>query len=219
MKSSRKEAFYDDLVFQVFEEVYEPAEDTFLTADYLAQNVKETDTVLDMGTGCGILAITAAKKATKVIATDLNPHAVECTRFNAEANNVSNKVDVRLGDLFDSIQETERFDLIVFNAPYLPSELHEEETWLGRAWAGGKNGRQLIDKFVNEAPLYLRQDGRILLTQSTLTNIDGTILKFSEEGFQASVVAEKKFPFETIAVIYAKAFISRKQKRQDLVRN
>jgi release factor glutamine methyltransferase len=211
MKFSRKQAFYDNLVFQIFEEVYEPAEDTFLMADYLAKVVKETDTVLDVGTGCGILAIVAAKKALKVVATDLNPHAVECARLNIETNNVSGKVDVRLGDLLKPILKTEKFDLIVFNAPYLPSEPDEEKAWLSRAWAGGTSGRQLIDKFIDEASHYLKENGRILLAQSTLANVDETISRFSRAGSEASVVAEKKFLFETIVVVEAKAFISRKQ--------
>jgi release factor glutamine methyltransferase len=211
MKSSRKRAFYDDLVFEIFEEVYEPAEDTFLLADYLAQVVKETDTILDMGTGCGLLAVIAAKKALKVVATDLNPHAIECARLNIETNNVSSKVDVRLGDFFERIPKIEKFDLIVFNAPYLPSELDEEKTWAGRAWAGGPIGRQIIDKFIDEAPQHLKENGRILLAQSTLAKVEKTITKFSRAGFEASVVAEKKFPFETIVVVEAKAFISRKQ--------
>lgn len=211
MKSSRKQAFYGNLVFQIFEEVYEPAEDTFLLADYLAQAVEETDAVLDVGTGCGILAVLAARKAQKVVATDLNPYAVECARLNAVTNDVSDSVDVRLGDLFDPIQKTERFDLIVFNAPYLPSEPHEKETWIGRAWAGGPTGRQVIDRFIDEAPHHLRENGRVLLAQSTLANVDETIARFARAGFGASIVAEKKFPFETILVVQVKAFISRKQ--------
>ena len=211
MKSLRKQAFYDNLVFEVFEEVYEPAEDTFLLADYLAQVVEETDTVLDMGTGCGILAVIAAMKALKVVATDLNPHAVECARLNIKTNNVSGKVDVRQGDLFKPLQKTEKFDLIIFNAPYLPSEPHEEKTWKGRAWAGGQSGREVIDRFIDEAPQYLKDGGRILLAQSTLASIEKTVTKFSKAGSEASVVAEKKFPFETIVIVQAKAFISRKQ--------
>ena len=95
MKSLRKQVFYDDFTFQVFKDVYEPAEDTFLVANCLVQIVKEGDMLLDIGTGCGILAIIAAKKAKKLIATDLNPHAVKCARLNAKNNGVSQKVEVR----------------------------------------------------------------------------------------------------------------------------
>jgi release factor glutamine methyltransferase len=135
-----------------------------------------------------------------------------------ETNSVLGKVDVRLGDLFGPILKTEKFDLIVFNAPYLPSEPSEEKTWIERAWAGGHKGRQIIDKFIDEAPQYLKENGRILLAQSTLSNIEKTITKFSRASLEAVVVAEKKFPFETIVVVEAKAFISRKQQRMSLVK-
>jgi len=195
--------FYDDLTFQVFEDVYEPAEDTFLVADSLAQIVREGDTLLDLGTGCGILAIIAARKAKKVIATDVNPHAVKCARLNAKINGVAHKIDVRLGDLFQPIQKAERFDVILFNAPYLPSSQREQRTWMGRSWAGGPTGRQLIDRFFIEAPNYLKRNGKILLVQSSLAKIDETLVKLREAGLEAQVIAEKKVFFETIVVIRA----------------
>jgi len=203
MRSLRKRVFYDDLTFQVFEDVYEPAEDTFLVANSLAQIVKEADTLLDIGTGCGILAIIAARKAKKVIATDVNPHAVKCARLNAKINGVAHKINVRLGDLFQSIKKAERFDVILFNAPYLPSSQCEQRTWIGRSWAGGPTGRQLIDRFIIEAPNYLKRNGKVLLVQSSLANIDGTLKKLREAGLEAQVVAEKKVSFETIVVIRA----------------
>jgi release factor glutamine methyltransferase len=207
MKSSKKQVHYDGIVLQVAEDVYEPAEDSFLAADYLAQVVKEGDIVLDVGTGCGILAVVAARKAENVVATDINPHAVKCAKLNATTNRVNNKMDVRLGDLFKPIRKTEKFNLIVFNAPYLPTALSEQKTRVGRAWSGGPDGRQLIDRFVHEVPQYLARNGRILLVQSSLANIDGTLKAFSEKGLEARVVAEKKFAFETIVVVEAKAFI------------
>ena len=136
MKSSRKTVFYADLCFEVFEEVYEPAEDTFLIADKFDRAISEGDTVLDMGTGCGILAVIASKKARRVVATDLNPNAVECAKHNAKVNRAASKIEVRLGDLFGPILKTEKFDVILFNAPYLPSKPEEEKTWTDRAWAG-----------------------------------------------------------------------------------
>jgi len=207
MKSLRKQAFYDDLFFQVFEDVYEPAEDTFLLADSLVQIVKEGDTLLDVGTGCGILAIIAAKKAKLVIATDVSPHAVKCAQLNAKLNGVSGRMEVRSGDLFQPIHKTERFDLIIFNAPYLPTSQREQRTWIGRSWAGGPTGRQIIDRFIIEAPHYLKRKGKILLVQSSLANIEETLDKFWKANLKAQVVAEKKVAFETIVVIQAKAFI------------
>lgn len=189
-------------VFLVDEKVYEPAEDTFLLAENL--KVEEKEVVLDIGTGCGILAVLAAKKAKKVVATDINPHAIKCAKKNAKMNGVENKIEFRLGDLLQPIRPNETFSLILFNAPYLPSEPYEERSWIGRAWAGGPNGRKVIDDFINNAPEFLTVDGRILLVQSSLSDIDKTLEMFDEMGLKAKVVAEVKFPFERIALIEAK---------------
>ncbi len=51
---------------------------------------------------------------------------------------------------------------------------------LVRAWAGGVNGRQVIDRFISQAPLHLNAYGRILLMQSTLADVEETIRKFEE---------------------------------------
>ena len=203
MKSLGKTIFYADLSFEVSEEVYKPAEDTFLIADKLDQVIDAGDTVLDIGTGCGILAVIAAKKASKVVATDINPHAVECAKRNANTNRTGNKVEVRLGDLFEPVSRTEKFDVIVFNAPYLPSIPSEHKMWISRAWAGGSSGRKAIDRFIAKAPTYLKEKGRILLVQSTLSNSKETLRKFNGMGLGSKVVAEKKVAFETIVVIQA----------------
>jgi len=202
MKSSRKKIFFNDHAFYVSRDVYEPAEDTFLLAENLS--VDENDVVLDLGTACGILGILAAKKAKMVVATDLNPHAVYCAKINAKLSRVEDKMDIRLGDLFQPIKQDERFSLILFNAPYLPSSRDEEKTWIERAWAGGPTGRQLIDRFISEAPRYLSENGRILLVQSSLSNINETLQKLTELGLKARIFAEKKVMFETIALIEAR---------------
>lgn len=203
MNSPRKHVVYDDLKFEIWEDVYEPAEDTFLIADALKQVAQPWNAVLDIGTGCGILAIIAAKKTDKVVAVDANPHAVACARRNAENNNVAPRVDVRQGSLFQPVRKTEKFDVIVFNAPYLPSSPEEGKTWLERAWAGGPKGRRLIDQFIAKASEYLKKEGKLLLVQSSLADIDKTLEMLYERGFQATVIAERKEPFEKIVVLRA----------------
>jgi len=201
MKPSRKKIFFNNYAFYVSKDVYEPAEDTFLLAENLS--VDENDVVLDMGTGCGIIGILAAEKAREVVATDLNPLAVDCAKMNAKLSKAADKMDIRLGDLFQPIKHNERFSLILFNAPYLPSNPDEEKTWIGRAWAGGPTGRQLIDRFIAETPRYLREKGRILLVQSSLSNINKTLHKFRQAGLKTRILAEKKAMFETIVLIEA----------------
>jgi release factor glutamine methyltransferase len=203
MESSKKQVFYDDLVFQVFDQVYEPAEDSFLAADSLNQVIKKRDFVLDIGTGCGMLAIIAAKTAQRVIATDINPYAVKCAKLNAENNHVESKIEVRLGDLFKPIRKNEKFNVNIFNAPYLPSCKREQETYIGRAWAGGRTGRRIIDQFIVETPRYLKRDGRILLVQSSLTKIGETLRKLQEVNLKPKILAEQKVAFETIVAIQA----------------
>ena len=200
MKSVRK-IFFKDCTFLIDENVYAPAEDTFLLAENL--RVYEGGFVLDMGTGCGILAVLAAEKADEVLAIDINPYAIRCAKKNAEINRVADKVEFLLGDLFEPIKPKGIFDLIIFNAPYLPSEIGEEKNWIGKAWAGGKTGRKVIDRFISGAPNFLRRNGRIMLVQSSLSNVDESLDAFNKLGLNAKVIAETKVPFEKIVLIEA----------------
>jgi len=197
-----KKAHFGDHVFLVDEHVYEPAEDTFLIAENLG--VIEDDTVLDMGTGCGILAVLVAEKAESVVAVDVNPYAIQCADRNAENSGVKDKIEFRRGNLFQTIKQNERFSLILFNAPYLPSEPDEEKTWIGKAWAGGRNGRKTVDRFIRDAPKFLARGGRIQLVQSSLSDVNRTTEMFEESGLRASVAAQVKVAFESIVLVEAK---------------
>lgn len=204
MPSAVKRVHFGNYVFNVWENVYEPAEDSFLFAENL--NVEKNEQVLDVGTGCGMLGILAAEKAGSVVAVDLNPYAVGCAKENASLNNLRSKIAFIQTDLFTALNANARFDLILFNAPYLPAPESEAESWIGRAWAGGANGRQVIDRFLFQAPLHLKANGRILLMQSTLANVEETLRRLGEFNLQERVKAERKLPFfETLTLIEAKA--------------
>ena len=202
MHSPSKKVYFRDYVFHVYENVYEPAEDSFLFVENLA--VKKGEAVLDMGTGCGILGIIAADKAAKVVMVDVNPYAVRCAKENAKLNGVLEKICFLQGDLFAPMRTEEKFDSILFNAPYLPSKPSEDESWLRRAWAGGVAGRQVIDRFICQAPEYLKENGCMLLMQSTLSNVNETLRRFRKSGLGTSVVVKRALPFfETIVLIKA----------------
>ena len=201
MSSPNASLYFRRLSLRVSKDVYYPAEDTFLLAENL--HVNHGDLVLDIGTGCGILAILAAEKARKVVAIDVNPQALRCTQMNAKRNGVACKIETRLGNLFEPVMYEEKFNLILFNAPYLPSTEEEPNTWLDRAWEGGQFGRSIIDRFLSEVPNHITKKGKILLVQSTLSDIQGTLQKLEEQGLSARILAKEKVAFETIVVIAA----------------
>jgi methylase of polypeptide subunit release factors len=75
------------------------------------------DVALDLGTGCGIQALHAARHAARVVATDISPRALVLARLNAELNAVTN-IEFRLGSLFEPV-EGERFGHVVSNPPFV----------------------------------------------------------------------------------------------------
>jgi release factor glutamine methyltransferase len=191
---------YEGLQLEVFPEVYEPAEDSFL----LAKCAKELrGRILDMGCGCGIqgLACARADPANRVLGVDLNPRAVENAKLNAKRNGIKN-AEFLEGDLFSNVRG--KFDAIVFNPPYLPTEREERVRGkLNLAFDGGKNGRKVTDRFLKEFPAFLKKRGTLLMIESSLAGIEKTVGILGKRGFSAKVLGEEKFFFERIVAIGA----------------
>ncbi|MEM5804592.1 MAG: methyltransferase [Candidatus Aenigmatarchaeota archaeon] len=185
--------FYKDIRLEMPEGVYEPAEDSVLAADYLAG--LRPKKALDMGSGSGILAIVLAKNGADVTAVDIDPLAVEATARNAEANGV--KVKVAESDLFRNVKG--KFDLIVFNAPYIREKRGEGN----KAWAGGE-GLEIIRRFIAGAPKHLEKGGYIMLVISSLTGQDEVMGMLGKTGLKAGVVAEKKVAWEKLLLVEAR---------------
>jgi len=190
--------YYKGKAFNVDPSVYEPAEDTFLLADNLDAHPDEH--VLELGTGCGLLAILAAKTGAKVTATDPNPAALECARANAMAHGVIDRIDFRLGGLFEPVVD-KCFDLVIFNPPYLPVRPEEAlDGVLDRAWEAGSDGRAIIDPFLDELSNHLMKGGRALFVQSSLSDIAKTINVLQTHGFRVEVT-NRKLSFEEIFLL------------------
>jgi len=192
-----------DIIIKTHPQVYEPAEDSELLMENLV-DVKNK-LVLDVGTGTGIQAINAVKKGAKiVVGVDINPYAIEIARENALLNNLelNKKIFFFESDLFENVEG--KFDVILFNAPYLPTSEEEKiEGWLNYAFDGGKTGREVLDKFIEEVGDYLKENGIIQILQSSLTGEEETIKMLNKHDFKAEKTAYKMFPFEELQVITA----------------
>lgn len=107
---------------------------------------------LEIGTGCGVLALKAAGHAEHVVATDTNPRALNLAAFNAALNGITN-VEWRPGSLFDAVAG-ERFDLIFSNPPYVISP---DSQFIFRD--GGRHGDALCEDIVRNTPQHLNDGG------------------------------------------------------------
>ena len=162
---------YKNLYITLDPNVYNPAEDTFLLLDSLKFSSK--DSILEIGTGCGIIALNCAKTGANVIATDINPLALKLTSQNIKQNYDLLKGTIHLlrGNLFDMLKLNHFFDLIIFNPPYLPTTpLEQLKGWINAAYDGGPTGISVINNFLNHLPNYLTTQGSCMIVVSSLQN-------------------------------------------------
>jgi release factor glutamine methyltransferase len=200
--------------------VYPPQGDTFLLARELhGAGVRPGSRVLDLCTGSGLLAITAARAgAGSVTAVDVGGPAVLAARLNARLRRVP--VRVLHGDLFEPIED-EVFDVIVANPPYVPSAA-EPRGVRGRAWDAGRQGRAMIDRICARAPTAMAVGGMLLMVQSVLCGVEATLTSLRAAGLKASVVARRRQPFGPVmrsraAFLEEQGLIHPGQRHEELV--
>jgi release factor glutamine methyltransferase len=127
-----------------------------LLSKAVLREVKNTDSVLDMGTGSGVQAILAASRAKRVLAVDVNPDAVRCETLNSEINGLAGRIKFMRSDLYEKV--IGRFSLIVFDPPFrwtVPRDLWERST--------ADEGYATLQRFLRESRAHLTQNGRIIL--------------------------------------------------------
>ncbi len=171
------------------ENVYVPSDDSYLLLNMLSKHLKENKkkelTILDMGTGTGLLGLCAASsgKVKLAVLADINPHALTLTKENLENNKLHIKakvVSILKSNLFSNLSD-QHFDIISFNPPYLPDE---ENTELMRdAFYGGWSGIETTERFLNEAKLHLNKDGTVFIIASSLSDLDSLYEYISSCGF------------------------------------
>lgn len=182
--------------------IYKPAEDSYLLAETLRNYLTNLKTsakdfkILDMGTGFGIQAETCKKSGfNNILTADINPEAVkhlEKSGFKSVQT-----------DLFSKISKKCKFDLIVFNPPYLPEDkLEPEDSKI--ATTAGKKGYELIIKFLEKSKSYLAKKGVILILISSLSKPTIIIKKAKNLEYTVELLNKKSLFFEELYVYLLK---------------
>jgi release factor glutamine methyltransferase len=171
--------------------VFHPRPDSWMLARAVrAERLPAGARVLDVCTGSGLLAVTAALEGARATAVDLSRRAVLCAALNARLNGV--RVRALRGDLFAPVRG-ERFDAIVSNPPYVPAE-DDEVPARGqrRAWDAGRDGRAILDRLCAEAPAHLDAGGVLLLIQSSLCDTEATLSALNAAGLRTEITARHR---------------------------
>ena len=174
--------------------VYAPRSDTRLLVSALTEALEPGQTVLDLCTGTGALAVTAARAGADVLAVDVSRRAILNVRLNARLNGV--RVRAVEGDLWAPLG-SRRFDLVVSNPPYLPGSATPRGR--ARAWDAGPDGRSLLDRICAGAAGHLRPGGRLLLMQSSLAGVGLSELALEAAGLRTRVVSQVEGPLGPLA--------------------
>jgi len=175
-----------DFKFKVSPDVYIPRPETEILVEKAIKIIKDLQlkadkdrilpkeiTVVDLGTGCGNIAICLARelKNGKVYAVDISSSALSVAIQNAKLYDTEKKIKFLLGDLFAPLEEMYlegKVDLIVSNPPYvatkemddLPLEVKKEPRI---ALEGGEDGLNFYKRIAQKSPQFLRKGGVLAL--------------------------------------------------------
>jgi release factor glutamine methyltransferase len=126
--------------------------------------------ILDVGTGSGCIAISAAANLPDAVvtATDISPRALDVARENAARHGVADRIRFLEGDLFAPLESGRQFDIVVSNPPYvadaemktLPPDVRLHEPAL--ALRAGLHGLDVVTRLISAAPQHLTAGGTLL---------------------------------------------------------
>lgn len=176
---------YLDKNFIVLPNVFIP----FLDSEPLVNKfyIKKNEVVLDVGTGCGVIAIFAAYKgASKIIAVDISPDAIKATKKNIKLHKFSDIITARYSNIFSQINANEKFDVITANLPM--RNKHAKNITETSMW---DSNLQAHKKLAQGAKNHLKKNGRIYLSQSNFGAMEEVINLFKKEGFKTKTIGKK----------------------------
>lgn len=187
------------------ETIYSPSDDSFLLSEILEKNLPEMLSknpnlnLLEVGSGSGINLETVFKLGVKkenIFSCDINASAVKQCKslgFNSIVSDLFEKFKGGGSVGGNLVPLKGKYDLIVFNPPYLPRDSREPKS-SGISTTGGKNGSEIINRFLKDARRFLKKDGKIFLVASSLTK--GIDLS----GYRKKIIARKKLFFEELRI-------------------
>ncbi len=153
--------------YDVLPNVFPPYIDSEMIARVM--HIEEGDDVLDVGSGSGFIAVNAAASAKHVVATDINPAAIETIRANAARHNVDDRLSAVQADVFPESKGA--FDVVTFNPPFsdhAATDVVERSVW--------DPGHAAVRKFMAEIGEHLNPGGRIYISWADFAD-----LQFFEE--------------------------------------
>ena len=147
-----------------------PRPETEALVDVALELLPAGGRVLDLCCGSGAVALSLAQEATvEVVATDVSADALEVAKANGQRCGLAERVEWHCGDLFTPLRDTEPFDLVAANPPYVRSgdlaqlvpEVRDYEPHL--ALDGGEDGLAYYRRIAQEAADFIRPGGYMLL--------------------------------------------------------
>ncbi|KYM84890.1 HemK methyltransferase family member 2 [Atta colombica] len=190
--------------------VYEPSEDSYLLMDALEADLESLHAMkpricLEIGSGSGIvitaLAMALKRHNVQFIAIDINPDACRATRRTSLINSVD--IDVLQMNLLDCIRIKYTFDIILFNPPYVVTEYNEviDDRLVFKTWAGGKNGRQVMEQVFAIIPKILSDAGLFYLVVIKENDPEYIFSTFKKLNMSGEIVHERKVRGEHLYVL------------------
>jgi release factor glutamine methyltransferase len=177
--------------FLVNPSVLIPRDETELLVRQAVELIKENQfkTILDMCTGSGCIACMIAKLTnSQVLGVDISVDAIHTAFSNMEKFELFNKAVFRKSDLFSTIREDEKFDMIVSNPPYIPPQMkkniQKEVTFEPdlALYTKDEKGLEFYQKISQEAPNFLNPNGYLLFELGIHQSNDVAKI-LSEQGF------------------------------------
>lgn len=143
--------------------------------DLIKGNLVEPNTIADIGTGSGILAVTLARELPRAqfVASDISNAALAVARDNAVFHAVEDRIEFRSGDLCTPLQN-QAFDVIVSNPPYVSEAEFEQcdrtvkEFEPQQALVAGPTGLEVYQRLAPDAKDRLQPNGWLVLETSPM---------------------------------------------------